>query len=326
MLTFTWLVQRIASLVLSLLIFGAAADLRAVEAAAANQVERQLRADVEALATEIGPRAVFVGDSLARAAAYIAQRLEKQGWKVGRQTYEVSGVICANVFVEHRGRSHPDDIVIIGAHYDSVPGTPGADDNASGVAAMLALAERFREVRMDRTLRFVAFANEEPIYFQTELMGSRVYAKACRARSENIVAMLSLESVGYFSDADDSQKYPFPLSLLYPSTGNFLGVVGNRQSAPLVARVFDLMQGAKTIPVEKAALPGNLQGIGWSDHWAFWQEGYQAVMITDTALFRNPHYHRPTDRPETLDYTRMAQAVEALSRAVSGLTSVATPE
>ncbi len=283
-----------------------------------------LKADVTALATDIGTRSVFQGDSLARAAAFITKRFEGMGYAVTRNEYPVGGVVCANLVVERIGAVRPAEIVVIGAHYDSVPQTPGADDNASGVAALLALAERWAKLMPERTVRFVAFANEEPIYFQTELMGSRVYAKACKERGEKIVAMLSLETMGYFSDEKKSQQYPFPLSLFYSSRGNFIAVVGNRESKALVKRVSKTMRAAKAVPVESASLPGGLQGVGWSDHWSFWQEGYPAVMITDTAPFRNPNYHMPTDTAETLDYVRLAAAVRGLEAVVTDLTGAGT--
>ena len=208
---------------------------------------------------------------------------------------------------------------MVGAHYDTVRSTPGADDNASGVAALLALAADFAPSQPARTLRFVAFANEEPAFFQSELMGSRVYARACRVRGEKIVAMVCLESIGYYSDVKESQRYPFPLSLFYPSRGNFLAIVGNRESRALVKLVTKTIRETKAIPCESAALPGSWTGVGWSDHWSFWQEGYPAVMATDTATFRNPNYHRPTDTPVTLDFPRMAAAVRGLRAVVAEL-------
>jgi Zn-dependent M28 family amino/carboxypeptidase len=293
-------------------------------AAPDDGLPRALRADVVALAEEIGPRSISQADSLARAADYIERRLQTAGWAVTRQNYAVGGKTCANLQVERRGVSKPDEIVVIGAHYDTVPQTPGADDNASGVAALLALAERFAKFEPARTLRFVAFANEEPIYFQTELMGSRVYAKACKERGEKIVAMISLESIGYFSDEKKSQKYPAPINLFYPSRGNFLAVVGNRESNALVKRVAKVLKKTNALPIESASLPASIHGIGWSDHWAFWQEGYPAVMLTDTAPFRNPHYHRASDRPDTLDYVRLAAAVNGLETAIRDLLTTDT--
>ncbi|HEY0943974.1 MAG TPA: M20/M25/M40 family metallo-hydrolase [Opitutaceae bacterium] len=267
----------------------------------------------------MSPRSVFQGDSLARAADYVEGRLAKAGWTVRRQNYRAHGVGCDNLEVERRGAVAPDEIVVIGAHYDTVPQTPGADDNASGVAALLALADAFAATQTDRTLRFVAFANEEPIFFQTMLMGSRVYARECRERQEQIVAMVSLEAIGYFSDEKRSQKYPFPLSLFYPSRATFVAVVGDRASRALVKRVEKTLVATKALPVESASLPGRLQGVGWSDHWSFWQEGYPAVMVTDTAVFRNPHYHQSTDTPDTLDYARLEAVVRGLRAVVAEL-------
>lgn len=319
-------------------LFVACATSRSSAPAAAPttpELAAALRADVKVLAGDIGIRAVLHDDSLARAERWLVSRLAAQGWTVERQTYEVSGVECANLIVERRGSTKPDEIVIVGAHYDTVTYTPGADDNASGVAALLALAARYAPratgvgdaaagplapARVpERTVRFVAFTNEEPAYFQTERMGSRVYAKACKARGDQIVAMLALETMGYYRDEKGSQKYPFPLSLFYPSRGDFLGVVGNRASQPLVKRVATLLRETKTIPVEAASLPPGLPGVGWSDHWSFWEEGYQAVMLTDTAPFRNPNYHEPTDTPDTLDYDRLGAAVTGLAGVVDAL-------
>ena len=278
-----------------------------------------LRADVATLAGEIGPRKVGYGGALARAADWIEGQLGAAGWTVTRQRYAVPDGECWNLVVERRGTTRPDEIVVIGAHYDTVLSTPGADDNASGVAVLLALARSLGTATPERTLRFVAFTNEEPEYFHTEQMGSLVYARACKVAGEHVVAMLCLESLGFFSDARKSQHYPFPLSMVYPSTGNFVAVVGNRESQPLVARVAKRLRAAARIPVEAASLPGGIPGVGFSDHWSFWQAGYPAVMITDTALFRNPHYHQRSDRPETLDYERLAAVAQGLSVVVAEL-------
>ncbi|MBA3849198.1 MAG: aminopeptidase [Opitutus sp.] len=297
----------------------AAGALLADDQAGDQAVADQLRADVTALADGIGARSVMQGDTLARAERFVAGQLAKVGWKVERQVYLVDQTECANLVMEKKGRTKPEEIVVVGAHYDTVPQTPGADDNASGVAALLALARQFAGAEPDRTLRFVAFANEEPIHFQTQLMGSLVYAKACKARGDKITAMLSLETMGYFRDDRGTQKYPFPLSLFYPSRGNFVAVVGDRDSRDLVKRVTKSIRATKAIRCESASLPGGIQGVGWSDHWSFWQAGYRAVMITDTAPFRNPHYHRATDTPDTLDYEKLAAIVRALRAAIDDL-------
>ncbi|MHC4320424.1 MAG: M28 family peptidase, partial [Planctomycetota bacterium] len=166
---------------------------------------------------------------------------------------------------------------------------------------------------------FLCFVNEEPPYFQTANMGSRVYARRCRQRGEDITAMICLETIGYYSDEKGSQNYPPPLGLLYPSTGDFIALVGNYGSRALVRQVVESFRRHAQFPSEGAAMPGVLPGIGWSDHWAFWKEGYSAVMVTDTAPFRYPHYHQSTDTPDKIDYERMARVVEGMEAVVREL-------
>jgi Zn-dependent M28 family amino/carboxypeptidase len=211
-------------------------------------------------------------------------------------------------------------IIVIGAHYDSVFGSPGANDNGSGVAAMLALARRFAGKPAGQTLRFVAFANEEPPYFQTEQMGSLVYASRCKARGDQISAMISLETIGYFSDAPRSQTYPsLGVGAFYPTTGNFIGFVGNIRSRTLLRRAIFLFRQQGKLPSEGGALPSFIPGVGWSDQWAFWQSGYPGIMITDTAPFRYPHYHAATDTPDKLDYDRFALVVSGVEKTIAEL-------
>ena len=219
-----------------------------------------------------------------------------------------------------RGSARPDEIVLVGAHYDSSDGSPGADDNASGVAVLLALARNLSSTRPRRTLRFVGFANEEPPWFWQPEMGSLVDAKEARLHNENIIAMLSLESVGYFTDAPRSQTYPAALGLLYPSTGNFVAFVGNLASRSLVHRALRSFRGANELPSVGAALPSAIPGVGWSDQWSFWQQGYPAIEITDTAPHRNPSYHTAADTPERLDYGRMARFATGMRNVILDLT------
>jgi Zn-dependent M28 family amino/carboxypeptidase len=275
----------------------------------------ELRRDVVALCAN-GPRNVYAPESLAAAAEYI----ERAMGNVERQTYDADGVRVANLIVEIRGATRPGEIVVIGAHYDSVDGAPGADDNASGVAALLALARRFRDAKPARTLRFVAFVNEEPPHFQTRAMGSWQYARRCRERNENVVAMLSLETIGYYDDRPGSQAYPPPLDAFFPDRGNFIGFAANLGSCALVNRCARVFRSHSRVPAEAASVPGVIQQIGWSDQWSFWQFGYKALMVTDTAPFRNPHYHTTHDTPETLDYVRLAMVVEGLHAVVLDLT------
>jgi len=281
---------------------------------------RELEGHVRVLAHEIGERRVGGRyEALQRAAEHIAKALEGPGHRVARQTYRVDGRDVQNLEVELRGVHHPEQIVVVGAHYDSAAGTPGANDNGSGVAGLLALGRIFAGARTGRTLRLVAFVNEEPPHFQTEQMGSLVYARRCAARKEKITAMLALETMGYFSDEKGSQRYPFPFSLTYPDTGNFIAVVGNLGSRSLVREVVGTFREEARFPCEGAAVPGFITGVGWSDHWSFWQAGYPGVMITDTAPFRFPHYHTAQDRAETIDFPRLARVVEGLAQVVGKL-------
>jgi Zn-dependent M28 family amino/carboxypeptidase len=262
-----------------------------------------VREIVETLAGTIGERNVTRPRAYAAAAEFIEQSLPSPS----RHTFD-SGV---NIECEVRG---DDEIIVIGAHYDSVIGSPGADDNATGVAAVISLAKRIRDSR--RTIRFVAFANEEPPHFGTPAMGSYRYAQRCHERGEKIVAMLSLETIGYFTDEPKSQTYPAMLDFFYPPVGNFIAFVSNLRSARLLRRC---VRSFKGFPAQCGALPEMIAGVAWSDQWAFWQFGYPAVMVTDTALFRNPHYHTPADKPNTIDYARLETVVDGLAGVIEDL-------
>lgn len=278
-----------------------------------------LHADVEMLAGKIGERNVVRNDNLAAAADFLASSFKSAGYQPRRQSYSVDGKVVENIEVEIRGNDRADEIVVIGGHYDSIRGGPGANDNASGAAAVLALARMFANRHPARTLRFVEFVNEEKPFAQTAQMGSVVYAKRAHARGENIVAMLSLETMGYYSDEKDSQRYPSVLKFVYPSTGNFIGFVGNVSSGKLVRSAISSFRHATKFPSEGGALPAQLPGIGWSDHWAFWQEGYPAIIITDTAPFRYPHYHTVRDTPDKIDYDKLARVVSGLEYVIAEL-------
>jgi hypothetical protein len=279
-----------------------------------EELAAELRRDVHALAAEIGERSVRRREARHRAAGLVADRLREAGLEPRIRDGNVAG--------ELRGSRIPGEIVIVGAHYDSAEGSPGANDNATGVAATLALARRFARSAPERTLRFVAFANEEPPSFGTDAMGSRIDARACRERGEDIVAMLSLETLGCYTDEPGSQRYPLPLlNLLYPDRGDFVTFVGNVASRSLVRRAIGAFRERAEFPSEGAALPGWIPGVGWSDHDSYWREGYPAIMVTDTALFRDPRYHTAGDRPEHVDFGRFARAVEGLVAVVEELSS-----
>ena len=298
---------------------GVLPDLSAGQQALATELKQH----VQKLAGEIGERNVFQPAKYRASADYIRETFRSMAYQVAEQAYTTSGEECLNLAAEATGKS--SEIIIVGAHYDSVLGSPGANDNASGVASLLALAWAWARHTntQERSIRFVAFANEEPPFFQTENMGSLVYARRCRERQENIVAMLSLETMGFFNSSKGSQRYPFPVGLFYPSAGNFIAFVGNSRNAPLVRECIKTFRSLAAFPSEGAALPGNLPGIEWSDHWSFGQVGYPAIMITDTAPFRYPHYHSAEDLPDKLDYDKLARVVDGL-RFV--LTSLANPK
>ncbi len=196
----------------------------------------------------------------------------------------------------------------------------GLDDNGSGVAALLALARRFAGKTSHHTLRFVAFVNEEPPYFLSGEMGSLVYAGRCKARGDKIAAMISLETIGYFSDVPNSQNYPsHALGVFYPKVGNFIGFVSNVHSRTLLRRAIALFRKHAKIPSEGASLPWFIPGVSWSDQWSFWKHGYPGIMITDTAPFRYPYYHSANDTPEKLDYDRFTLAVSGMEKVIEGL-------
>ena len=279
----------------------------------------ELAADVKKLAGEIGERNVEFYGELVAASNFIEQSFVAAGFRPRRDGYDCDGKLCENIEVEIPGTSR--DIFVVGAHYDSVFGSPGANDNGSGVAALLALARRFAGKQNQLTLRFVAFTNEEPPYFQRKYMGSWVYAGRCRERGDRIVGMVSLETIGYFSNEAGSQIYPLPgLGLLYPRSGNFIAFVGNTSSRALVRRAIGSFRAHASLPSEGAALPASIPGVGWSDQWAFWQHGYPGIMITDTAPFRYPHYHARSDTPDKLDYESMARLVSAFEKVIQDLT------
>ena len=282
-------------------------------------VRTELEATVHLLAVTIGPRSYQDPANLDSAADFISRRLASFGYDLTPQSYEVGELAVRNIIAERQGTDHPDHVIVVGAHYDTVVGSPGADDNASGVAVLLELARVHTETRFRKTVRFVAFTLEEPPFFRSRHMGSRVYARSIKERGDRIEAMLCLESVGYYSQEPGSQSFPFPVFWLrwqYPTTGNFITIISTDDSDPLQTHVRDGLIAHMNLPVEFYTGPWWIPGIDWSDHGSFWNEGYPAVMLTDTALFRNPHYHLPTDLPDTLNYRAMSELVRGLAGAL----------
>jgi Zn-dependent M28 family amino/carboxypeptidase len=289
------------------------------------ELESRLRSHVEALAGRIGERNVRRPQALHAAETYIAAEFAALGYDVVRQTYVAEGVDSSNLEVSVAGGTRAAEIVLVGAHYDTVPGSPGADDNASGVAGLIEIARALRDARPARTVRLVAFVNEEPPFFYWGEMGSRVYARAARARRDDIRVMLSLEMLGCYTDVAGSQSYPPPLGLFYPDAGNFIAFVSNLRSRRALAQLVSAFRASSDFPAEKLASPAVVPGVSWSDQISFWREGYPAVMITDTAFYRYRHYHAPTDTPDRLDYHRMASVVEGLAQAIGTLAGGEAP-
>lgn len=278
-----------------------------------------LRTHVERLAGQIGERNVWRPTALAAARNYIRAALASQGHRVTLEEYTAREVLCANLVIDLEGTNRRKEILLVGAHYDTVPGSPGADDNASGVAALLELGRRLGGHGAARTIRLVAFVNEEPPFFSEGSMGSRVHAEGAKRRGEDIRGMFSLEMLGCYKDEPGSQRYPPLFRHFYPDTGNFIAFVTNFRSRRLLRRAVAAFRAGSDFPLECTATFGWIPGVSWSDHLSFWREGYPALMVTDTAFFRYEHYHSPLDTPEKLDYARMARVTEGLAGMLLGL-------
>lgn len=280
------------------------------------RLAERLRGHVDYLAGGLGERSVRRPEALAAAADYIRDQWAAQGHEVAEQRYRALQVDCRNLEIVIHGLEHPEQIILAGAHYDTANGSPGADDNASGVAGLLELGRLLRDSAPARTIRLVAFVNEEPPFFFFGEMGSKVYARAARRRGDDIRLMLSLEMLGYYSDDPGSQGYPPLLRHFYPDRGNFIGFVSNLGSRRQLRATVAAFRASTDFPAESLACPAFLPGIAWSDQLSFWREGYPALMVTDTAFHRNPHYHTATDTPETLNYPAMAQVGVGLAGAL----------
>jgi Zn-dependent M28 family amino/carboxypeptidase len=280
---------------------------------------QRLREHVVALAGDIGERHVRRPVALAAAARYVGEQWAAQGYAVRTQRYRSCGLECDNLEVSIAGAARPESIVLVGAHYDTVPGSPGADDNASGVAALIEIARLAAQAHPERTLRLVAFVNEEPPFFLTGEMGSAVYASEARRRGDDIRVMMSLEMLGCYSERPGSQCYPPLLRWLYPERGNFVAFVSNLGSRRALRDTVAAFRAHCDFPCESLAAPALVPGVSWSDQRSFWRAGYAALMVTDTAFYRYEHYHSPLDTPERLCYPAMARVVAGLARAAVAL-------
>ena len=289
--------------------------------------ELSLREDlvrnVDALAGLIGIRHDLRPSSLDATVAHITRELEGLGQTVDVQTYPTARWAAKNLVVEWKGQSDPDRIVVLGAHYDTVKTTPGADDNASAVAMLLSVCKALKERSFAKTIRFVAFANEEPPHFPGPTMGSAVYAKACRERGNDIYAMVCLEMVGYFDTAPNSQTFsdelPKVVKPLLRTTGDFIAFVSDIATRRQLRKFTKGFKSAVKFRTISAPVPKARDILWLSDHGPFWDQNYPALMVTDTSWFRNPNYHELTDTPDTLDYDRMARVAAGVAEGISRL-------
>jgi hypothetical protein len=284
-----------------------------------SELADRLSADVTFLSDTIGERSIQRAGSLKATTEYLGDKLRQAGYSITERPYSVASQEVSNVEATIAGNDSARGIIVVGAHYDSVAGTVGANDNATGVAAVLELARLLQGSKLRKTIRFVLFVNEEPPYFQTESMGSLVYARRLRQEGVSVAAMISLETIGFYSDAPGSQKYPPVLGFFYPSRGDFIGFVGNPESRDLVRQSVRKFRESASFPSEGVAAPADWPGVGWSDHWSFWQENYPAIMITDTAPFRYPHYHTSRDTFDKVDFEKLARVVDGVRRVVESL-------
>ena len=284
--------------------------------AAESDLAQRLQRHVVAIASE--PHNVAHYAALEKSAAYIETELKALGYEPQSQVYAIGDKPVRNISVELAppGATAATPSLVIGAHYDSADDAPGANDNGSGSAAVLELARLLKDVALkDKRLRLVLFVNEEPPYDRTPDMGSYRYAKALHEQGEKLIGMISLETIGSFSDAPGSQRYPFPFSHVFTDVGNFIAFVALPGGRTFLHEVVGAFRRHAQFPTIGGTAPDNIPGIGWSDHWSFWMLGYPAIMVTDTAPFRYRHYHKPTDTPDKIDYAKLARITFGIEQA-----------
>jgi len=280
-----------------------------------NKLQKQIIIEnlyrhVEYLSVKIGDRHLWKEGSLDRSADYIESAFTSYGYSPQRQIFSCYGRSVSNVIAEKNGTGK--EVVVIGAHYDTMPGTPGADDNASAVAGLLELARLLREGSNQKTFLFAAFANEEPPFFGFPHMGSMVYAKHLRERGISVEVMVSLEMLGYFK-REPIQMYPLPgMDIFYPKTADYIGIVGNFHSFRYITFFKKGIKNHSSINARSLIAPEFFGGINFSDNFSFWRHGFRALMVTDTAFYRNRHYHQQTDTIDTLNFEQMGEVVKGL--------------
>lgn len=271
-----------------------------------NLMMRCLQAHVQTLAGDIGERDIWHPAALIDATHYIGEQWSRQGYDVKPLTYEVAGVPCSNPQATREGDARRGEILLVGAHFNSVIGSPGANDNASGVAALLEISRKFAAITPAMTVRFVAFANEEPPFFMSRQQGSMVYATSARDRGDDIGLMASLETISWYSDQPGSQSYPPLFNLFYPDRANFIGIVSDFRSRAAMRRLAQAFEAHSDFPLQTMATFRLVPGVSWSDHRSFWRCGYRGVMITDTAFYRYRHYRAMSDTADKLAYPELA--------------------
>jgi len=285
------------------------------------RIAESLRRHVTAIASV--PHNVHYHAALEAAADYLERELRRQGHAVERQEFQAEGKPYRNLEIIIEPKGGPNTVrktVVLGAHYDSFGDSPGANDNGSGAAMLLELSRLMKDASLDSTrLRLAFFVNEELPFWGTPYMGSRRYARLLFDRKEPVRAMLSLETLGYYSDVAGSQSYPTPINLFMPHTANFITFTGTLEARALVHEVVASFRRHTAFPTIGGVAPGFIKGIDWSDHKSFSEVGFPAIMVTDTALYRYPHYHRPTDTPDKLDYERLARLTKGIERVARDL-------
>ena len=319
---FIFLGKRLRALMISLcLVFattiGWHPSMKIVSQESPNQrmIFQNLERIVRVLSENIGIRDYEHYANLNRAADFIEEQFIDLGYEIEVMTYEIDGKVFKNIIAEQSSRGEQTPI-IIGAHYDSCS-NPGADDNASGVAGMLELARLLKDQKTKIPIRFIAFTNEEPPFFKTDLMGSHVYVQ--QLEEETIHVAIILEMIGYYSDKPFSQRYPPLLGFFYPHHANYIAVVSNLHSGKFAKALIKYFKHATRFPIRSLIFPNIIPAMDFSDQWSFWQENYPAIMVTDTSFLRNKNYHKSTDLSATLDYKRMVLVVEGLYQGILGL-------
>lgn len=278
---------------------------------------------VDHLTDIIGERHLLRYEALQETSSYLAGEWQREGYSVEHQVFMAEKKRCENLFVEMRGRTRPEEIVLVGAHYDTVPHCPGADDNASGLAGLMLLAREFVTHRTQRTLRLAAFVNARNPHVQTARMGSMVHARQCRARREKVVAMLNLSSIGYYTQDPPARRPRWPLRRCFPPRGDYVALIGNLASRDLVRQVVATFRRRAAFPAQGGVWPSWWPGVRGGDQVSFWKQGYQAALVTDDAWHRYPHHHTWRDTPDRLDGIAMARVIQGLVHVVDDLVNPA---